>query len=291
MKIEIQTLCAIVGLLVVTQGFSQEDKTDESNLKLYTPSKLLKKGDWDVKWFNNLYTETKKDINGDTKKVLRASFFTASLDIFTGVSENNRINIGLLLEYRSNTIGGRQAISVFDLKNAVTARKGLSSFAPVIKFQPLKNVVNFSIQSAFYIPIISKETDINGVYLDQTAFAFQNKFFYDYTFSSKQWQFFAELNTAYNFGKEESFANNTFLAAPSVFVSYFPTQKFTVLGFVQHSQRFGDFTQNYTAVGLGGKCQLTNALNLEVLYSNFVRGRDTGLGQTFNLGLRYLLTK
>lgn len=45
MKRRIQTLCAIVGLLLVAQGFSQEDKKEENNLKLYTPSKLLKKGD------------------------------------------------------------------------------------------------------------------------------------------------------------------------------------------------------------------------------------------------------
>ena len=74
-------------------------------------------------------------------------------------------------------------------------------------------------------------------------------------------------------------------------MSYFPSDKSTVLGFVQHSQRVGDFEQDYTALGFGGKYQLTKKLNLEVLYSKFVRGNTTGLGQSFNLGLRYLLTK
>ena len=251
------------ALLIIVQGFSQEDVNIESNIQSYTPSKLLNKGDWDVKWFNNLYTQTKStNSNGDSQTVLRSNFFTSSLDVFTGVSSNKRINIGLLIEYRSNTIGGRQALAVFDLKNSTSARKGLSSFAPAIKFQPLKNVTNFSIQSAFHIPIISKETNVDGVYLDQTAFAFQNKFLYDYTFADKQWQLFAELNTAYNFGDDKSFANNTVVLAPSVFVSYFPNQEFTVLGFVQHSERFDDFTQNYTAIGFGGKYQLNKVLNL-----------------------------
>jgi len=61
------------------------------------------------------------------------------------------------------------------------------------------------------------------------------------------------------------------------------------LALAQHSQRFSlgnNFTQNFTALGGGAKYQLTQTLNLETLYTNFVRGDDTGLGQTFNLGLR-----
>lgn len=58
---------------------------------------------------------------------------------------------------------------------------------------------------------------------------------------------------------------------------------------MQHSQLLdlgNEFTQNYTALGGGAKYQLTQNLNVEILYSNFVRGNDTGLGQTFNLGFR-----
>ncbi|WP_302849643.1 hypothetical protein [Polaribacter sp. ALD11] len=42
------------------------------------------------------------------------------------------------------------------------------------------------------------------------------------------------------------------------------------------------------ALDLNGKYQLTDLLNLEVLYSKFIRGNDTGLGQSFNIGLRAL---
>ncbi|MEO1013425.1 MAG: hypothetical protein AAFX53_19180, partial [Bacteroidota bacterium] len=57
----------------------------------------------------------------------------------------------------------------------------------------------------------------------------------------------------------------------------------------QHNQRLdlgNDFTQNFTALGGGAKYQLTKELNIETLYTNFVRGENTGLGQTFNIGLR-----
>jgi hypothetical protein len=271
------------------QSYAQEENTaDKSNIQTYTPSKLLDKGQWDVKFFNNLYTETKGTYNGVKSDKARETYFTSTLDIFTGISDNNRLNIGLLLEYRSNVINDKSATAVFGFNDDVNSRNGLSSFAPALKWQPIENVGNFSVQSAFHIPVISEESDANGVYLDQTAYTFQNRFFYDYTFDSGDWQLFTELNTEYNFGEEASFANKTFVLAPGLFMSYFPTDKSTILGFVQHYQRFGDFTQDFTSLGFGGKYQLNNTLNLEVLYSKFVRGNDTGLGQSFNIGLRTL---
>lgn len=281
-------LTAFVFALAVN-SYAQETVI-KSNIQEYTPSKLLNKGQWDIKFFNNLYTQTKEaNSSGDiSKNKPRETYFTSTIDVFTGVSKNSKLNVGLLLEMRSNTVKGRDAFDVFKLDgDANTARSGFTSFAPAIKFNPLKKVSNFTIQSAFHIPLVNNETE-NGVFLDQTAYTFQNRFFYDYTFPSNNWQLFAELNTEYNFGEETSFANKTFVVAPGLFLSYFPSQKSTLLGFVQHSQRVGDFEQDFTALGLGGKYQLNQTLNLEVLYSSFVRGKNSGIGQSFNIGLRAL---
>lgn len=282
------TTAALAFLTMV--GFAQEENgIEKSNVQEFTPSKLLNKGQWDVKWFNNLYTETEAKFNGVKSDKARETYFTSSIDIFTGVSENSKINVGLLAEVRSNVIQGRSATDVFSFDGeAGSARSGLTSIAPVIKFNPLKNVSNFTVQSAFHIPLIGEESDARGVFLDQTAYTFQNRFFYDYTLPSGDWQLFTELNTEYNFGDDTSFANNTYVLAPGVFMSYFPSTKSTILGFVQHFQRIGDFDQDFTSLGLGGKYQLTKVLNIEALYSKFIRGEDTGLGQSFNLGLRAL---
>ncbi|MEX0363286.1 MAG: hypothetical protein AB3N10_20090, partial [Allomuricauda sp.] len=122
------------------------------------------------------------------------------------------------------------------------------------------------------------------------GYIWQNRFFYDHTFPGGKWQLFTELNSELSFGdKDKSFANNSLNLTPGVFLSYFPSSKFTVLALAQHSQRLdlgNDFTQNFTALGGGLKYQLTNALNVEALYTNFVRGENTGLGETFNIGLR-----
>lgn len=279
-------------LFLISSVFAQTDSNqkERSNIQNYTPSKLLEKGKVDIKWFNNLYTQTRSESNGSKTDVPRSTFFTSSLEVFTGVSPNKKINAGLILEYRSNSFNGNSATSVFDFKNEVgTARSGLSNFAPSIKIAPFNKWNNFSIQSSIFIPIFKDEINANG-YLGNKSYIWQNRFYYDYSFSGKKFQLFTELGTRFLFGKKgDGYANNSLELAPGVFLSYFPTQKFTVLTFVQHSQLLdlgNNFEQNYSAVGFGAKYQLTKTLNLETLYSKFVRGNDTGLGQSFNFGLR-----
>ena len=282
-------ISAVLLLLISFTGNAQENNDDDdkkSNIQTFTPSKLINKGQWDIKFFNGLYTQTRQTDEGSTARTIpRQNFFTSTLEIFTGVSENNRVSIGGILEYRSNTFNGRDALSVFSFDGV----SGLSTIAPAIKWQPLENVGNFSVQTAIHIPTTGKEKG-GDQFLDQSAWAFQNRFFFDHTFPSGNWQIFTELNSEYNFGADESFANNTLLLSPGVFLSYFPNDKSTVLVFSQHLQRlFGNFQQNGTSLGFGGKYQLTDVTNLEVLYNKFVRGNNfQGLGATYSFGLRFL---
>lgn len=316
MKNRYSKLLLLVVFIISFNTYAQNDDKKLSNIQTFTPSVLLNKGQWDIKFFNNLYTEN-EDLFGEneTKRTKpRENFFTSTTEIFTGVSENRRLNLGLIIEYRSNTIGGKSPLSVLEFSSDANSRNGFASIAPALKWQPIKSVGNFSIQSAFHIPLVSQETtggvktsNSEGesvtvqapVFLDQDGFTFQNRFFYDYTFSSNKWQIFTELNTEYHFGDsivrdnngntiEGSFANDTFVLAPGLFLSYFPSDKSTILVFSQHFQRFGDFTQDFTSLGVGGKYQLNSVLNLEILYSNFVRGNATGLGESYNIGLRAL---
>lgn len=292
----------IVIILTSFATFAQQDSTavEQSNIQNYTPSKLLEKGKWDIKWFNNLYTQTEGEYDGIKTDVPRSNFFTTSLEVFTGVSSNKKLNAGLILEYRSNSFAGESATSVFSFNNEIgKSRSGLSHIAPSVKIAPFSALPRFSIQSSFFIPVFSEESNDNG-FLAAKSYIWQNRFFYDYTFKGNKFQLFSEIGTRLFFGeksinddntpnKNGGYANNSLELAPGVFLSYFPTNKFTVLTFVQHAQLLdlgNDFEQNYTAVGAGAKYQLTKVLNIETLYSKFVRGNDTGLGQSFNLGLR-----
>ncbi len=279
-------LSTTFNLMAQDQDQDQDQDDDGGSvIQNLTPSKLIGQGQWDIKLFNNFYTQDDSTFEFD--QGIRQNFFTSTLEVFTGISANKRVNIGAIVEYRAN---GRD----FELGDGSFERRttsGLTSFAPAIKFVPFKSVGNFSILSSISIPLISSEVDEDtGVFLDQKGFTWQNRFFYDYTFPGKKWQLFTELNSEYNFGdKDESFANNSLRLTPGVFLSYFPSSKFTVLGLVQHSELLdlgNDFSQNFTTVGGGLKYQLTKELNVEALYTNFVSGRDTGLGETFNIGLR-----
>lgn len=295
----IQRNLFLAGLLLsITNGFSQDDtdvqdepKQEKSNIQQYTPSKLIGKGQVDLKWFNNLYTQTKSTFSDGTEP--RQSFFTSTFEFYTGVGQNKRVNLGFIARLRSNVISSqndeRGALDVFNFSGDDNSRSGLTAFAPSIKFVPFASLSNFSIQSSIFIPLIDNETE-NEVFLEQKGYVWQNRLFYDYTFPGDKWQLFSELTTELNLGDgEDSFANNSLNINPGLFLSYFPSSKFTVLALVQHSQRIdlgNNFAQDFTAVGGGAKYQLSKALNLELLYTNFVRGSNTGLGQTFNIGLR-----
>ena len=283
-------LIAMISFTSYGQNIDDDENTG-SVIQTLTPSKLIKKGQFDIKWFNNLYTQTESTFTEGVEP--RQTFFTSTVEVYYGASENRRFNLGLVLEARSNVIADRSAIDVFRFDGERdTARSGLTSIAPSVKFVPFATINNFSIQSSLFIPLVDNEVE-NGVFLDQNGFTWQNRFFLDHTFKGNEWQIFGELNSEYHFGdKDKSFANNSLSLTPGIFLSYFPTSEFTVLALAQHSQRFdlgNEFLQDFTAVGGGVKYQLTDALNLEALYTKFVRGNNTGLGQTFNLGLRAVL--
>lgn len=92
--------CFLFTPFVLTaQIESEEIEQQSSNIQTYTPSKLLRKGQWDIKWFNNLYTENKRiDDQKNTITFPRQNFFTSTLDLFTGVSNSDRLNVGVLVE-------------------------------------------------------------------------------------------------------------------------------------------------------------------------------------------------
>ena len=161
---------ALTGIILATSvSFGQDEmkdkemdepKQEQSNIQQYTPSKLIGKGQVDIKWFNNLYTQTKSTFSDG--KEPRQSFFTSTLEFYTGVGQNKRVNLGFIARFRSNVISSqndeRGALDVFNFSGDDNSRSGLTAFAPSIKFVPFPSVSNFSIQSSFFIPLIDNET-------------------------------------------------------------------------------------------------------------------------------------
>ncbi|OEK07860.1 hypothetical protein A8C32_15375 [Flavivirga aquatica] len=304
-------IIAVLAFAVISfTGFSQEDQeTPKSNVQTFTPSKLLKQGQWDIKFFNSIYTQTEQtDERSSSVTIPRQTFFTNTTEIFTGISKNSRINVGFIFQVRSNTLAGQGALDVLSFENKGNeSRSGVSTIAPSIRIQPFRSIPNFSLTSSFYIPVFEDQPD---GFLDQRSFAWETKFFFDKTFGGNKWQVFTEADFKFNFGDDredvaadensgERFAGNSLFLPLSTFLSYFPSSKSTI--FVNAQQAFligidnpqfagGDnFSQNSTTLGFGGKYQLTQVLNLEASFGKIVRGNNfQGLGQTFSVGLRAL---
>ena len=298
-----------IALLFVSLSFAQDQDQDDdttdnlTNIQEFTPSKLLRKGQWDIKFFNSIYTQTERTDAGSTSVTIpRETFFTNTTEIYTGISDNRRINIGFIFQVRSNTFGGAGALDVFKFRDDETSRSGLTTIAPSIRVQPFKNISNFSFTSSIYLPVFKDKA--NAPYLDKRSVFWETKFFYDKTFGQDKWQLFTQADFGFNFGEKsedanpndsnvgERFANNSLFLPLAVFLSYFPSSASTI--YVNTKQAFlidlgNNFSQNSTSLGIGTKYQLTEVLNIEASFDKFVRGNNfQGLGQTFSIGLRAL---
>ena len=128
------------------------------------------------------------------------------------------------------------------------------------------------------------------VFLTFNSYIWEATVLYDILFGYRQqWQFYGELGGHYTFGdKEAGFANNSVFIPTTVVVSYFPNTTWTVYTLLQHGERVGSGAQNYSQAGIGLKWQLSPSFQLEALYGKFLRGKNSGLGHSFNIGLRYL---
>ncbi len=278
---------------------STVDSYAQSDLQTYTPSKLLEKGRMDFKLYNNYYTQTRSaDTLGEVSKIARSTFFTSTFEMYRGISKKSKINVGVIANFKSNS-SEKDALNVFQFQNIdQVSSVGITTLAASIKWSPFNKIANFSLQSSYYFPVF--DDNPNGFYLDKRSNVWENKFFYDKLMANNKVQLFTELDMTYIFGNVadytnpdinngERFANNSLAFPISVFLSYFPTDNASIFINAQHYTLKGAYNQNFTLAGLGYKYQLTNELNIELSSSYFIRGQATGLGETYNFGLRYIL--
>ncbi|MCJ8291781.1 MAG: DUF547 domain-containing protein [Crocinitomicaceae bacterium] len=284
-------------------------KEGSTSLQQFTAGSLLRKGRADITLFNTMYTENHQVWKGQAASGYRATFMTHLLQVTYGITKNKRINVGLDISFRSS---GRSSDSTFSgvapafaYKNAPDSRVGITSVGVRVKVQPFKNVADFSIQSTFSIPTIehpegyyTADASQNLYWADWDRNIWWNQIFYTKTFGD--FQLFTEMDFLFRFKRNESQIGMLDLPA-SVFLSYFPTNRITLYAMTQHVHRFTNdidpdnpivtdwvIPMNYTASGVGFKYQVLPNLNLEFLYTNFWRGRNSGLGNTFNLGIKFL---
>lgn len=287
-----------------------ETAADNSiDLQTYTAGTLLHKGQFDFTLFNSIYTETKMNWLGRDFEGNRTTLFTSSLQVLYGISKSRRVNLGVEVNYKST---GRSSDSnilsitdAFTLENNAVLRSGIANVGLRVKVIPFKDVTDFSIQSTFYVPTIANPegyTNPDGsgngnlTWSDWNRYVSWTQFFYTKSYSKSQ--LFAEVDFLYRRRVTSEQIDHVDLPLTLIY-SYFPTKRITLYGIGQHSTRFlydimpevsNDWLQpmNYSTLGLGFKYQPKDNITLELLYTNFVRGVNTGLGSTFNIGIKIL---
>lgn len=273
--------------------------TKSSGGQSFNAGSLLRKGQFDFTLFNTLYTQTKSNWLAVDYSGNRETFNTHLIQMTYGVSKSKRVNIGLDINFKSSGSSTDSTVSgiatAFDYKNTSTTRVGITSVGLRLKLQPFKKVSNFTMQSTLLAPTIKFAEGNSDLYwADWERLTWWDQFFYTKTFG--KFQLFTELDLLFRFKIYDN--QISMLDIPmSAFLSYFPTNKITIYAMSQHVPRITNqklisndwvIPSNYTASGLGFKYQFNRGLNLELLYSNFWRGTNSGLGSTFNIGIKYI---
>ena len=267
----------------------------------FNAGSLLRKNQFDFTLFNTLYTQTESDWKGEKFIGDRETFNTHLIQITYGVSKNKRINVGIDINLKSSGRSVDQTAkgisSAFLYTNTDSSRFGIPAIGLKLKLQPFKEVSNFTFQTTIQGPTVKNAEGNNDLYwADWERITWWNQFFYTKLFG--KFQIFAEFDMLFRFKiyKEQIGALDLPMSA---FISYFPTTKITIYAMTQHVPRFtNDYNpelttdwvipSNYTASGLGFKYKINRGLSLELLYTDFWRGRSSGLGSTFNIGIKYI---
>ena len=282
-------------LLAQTGDDNQNRPPQANNLQAYTPSVLLSQNQFEVKVFNNLYTDI-RSYNADQVReddANRESFFGSFISGLYGISE--RVNLGFDLYLRASATSPRSSsdFALFNTENQFQSRTAITKFGPRIKILPFEAAPRFSVQSTFLFPMaddLEGKLEPENPWLDWDSYTWINQIFYDYRLAP-DWQLFSALEIFSRFPREGSFTEDPFVMTPlKGFLSYFPNQKITTYAMAEFAPRWGAevIDTYYLQTGLGAKYQISNSFEVEALYTIFPAGKNQGAGTTYNVGLRYI---
>ncbi|MBL4754206.1 MAG: hypothetical protein JKY52_11525 [Flavobacteriales bacterium] len=285
----------LLGILLLTFGeVGAQDEDDRSNLTKYTPSLLLSKGQTEVKVFNNLYTQT-SFYDSETKKQEldeRGTYFTAINQVLYGISP--RVNIGYMLFFRSVRLDDAKSnpLSIFRFEKDLSSRTAVSFAGPTVRVSPFANNKHFSFQSTFLFPLVSDQEGAKsgGPFLDFDKHYWWTQFFYDKVLANN-FVLFLEADLIVRIDKSEPFKQSFIYNPLKVFFGRFMGRNWGIYVMTEWTPFWGDkdlLAAYYVQAGSGVKVQVSKKLELEAAYTLFPSGKNTGAGQTYNLGLRFL---
>ncbi len=271
-----------------------------SNIQVFTPSALFSKGQFEINFFNNLYTQTAvRDQSGDRQDLAtRQSFINTMIQFTYGVSKSARVNVGFDLFLNSASIADADQGLLSHFGDVQQRKTVISYVAPRVKFVPFPKLFpRSSIQTSLQIPVSPNLENRDGLFLTHDRYTWLTQFFTDFNIGPK-FQVFIEEAIFYRINRNSLNDRNFVRFFLSGFLSYFPTSKVTVFGFAQYAPRYETLdngfdsqfglSQWFTQIGAGAKYQINKNIGLELSYGNFIASRRDGAGDVLNFGIRFI---
>lgn len=277
--------------------YSEIQLQTEINIQNYTPSVLLRKGQLEYKLFNNLYTQTNTfNVTGEREKNnFRATYFTGINQFLFGIS--NKLNIGFDIWFKAARIHDVKSnpAEILQLENSTNSRFLISGIGPKIKISPFKKIRGFTMQSTFLLPT-GKDMEGRNTsfpYVSADSYLLITQLFYDKPIGNS-FQLFSQFSPwlyLSSIPRPDGISPFNYSNPASIFFSYFPTQRITL--YTQH-EWWPSFSTNgvsswFLQQGMGAKYQIIKGfLEAEIVYTAFTLGKNSGAGQTFNAGIRFI---
>lgn len=298
--------CVALCFILSLNGISQNSPEER-----YIFSRLYQKGDYELHFFQNYYSQSDR-LNGSDDYNSRYNFNTTTLQFLGGVS--NSINLGFVARIRSVNQTLQEQGSFFTALNFKNngfesnaqgslgySRSGITAIGPRIKYQPFKSLESFSIQHTIFIPVGSELGGNSETgFVDWGSLVFQSQIFFDKAIGLKS-NFFVEtginlenINSSL-LSKAQGFHQ---ISIPSTAIySYFPTPETTIYGLFSYSPKWersvgaqkevNAFYNPFTQVGIGLKYRPNLKIEFEFIYTLFEDAVDNRSARTVNFGIRY----
>lgn len=254
-----------------------------------TPAYMLRPGQWEAKWYNQVYTQTAYFDGSGTAidQGARSSYYSGILTGMVGLRA--RINVGVEAWLQSVRYDAKDhsPLRVLFFENIPGSRTALTFLGPKVRI-PLNRLM--SLQSSFLFPTAKDPEGRNNgrVYLASENYIWWSQLTFQTELGTRL-QLYAQLDPYWNINRK---AGNGFLALPaSAFLTYLPRTRFSIFAMSQFWPQLGSggFSAWWWQLGAGGKYALGDRLTLELAYGRFLAGRNSaGPATALNLGLRYI---
>jgi len=276
----------------------QSAATGGANSFRYVTSATIPKGQIELKFFNNLFTQRIAESEESNELIERNTFNTVDISALYGVTPRFNAGIDILYVRTLNSGIPSDGLDVFGGLDRPNGRQAIAGIGPRIRWAPIPEWSGFSLQSTLSFPIGNNlegffdpdDASNNQPFIEWDQPTFWTQFFYDQSIGT-QFSFFAEIDFLW-----EDIGDIDKITTPTtVILSYFPHKKVTFYGLVGYSPQLrSDFDgfDYFHQAGLGTKLQVTRRFEIELLYTRFrtrfVNSRNGNAG-TYNLGLRFSL--